>query len=81
MLDDDDYIEGRITPARAGKTGISRKIIRAYRDHPRSCGKDEAKKFESNISVGSPPLVRERQKGANGRDAVSRITPARAGKT
>ena len=30
----------RITPARAGKTGICRHRHRQYEDHPRSCGKD-----------------------------------------
>ena len=72
---------GRITPARAGKTGKLHRRIRRSQDHPRSCGKDTADVLQFAFLPGSPPLVRERRFGAKIRNSFMGITPARAGKT
>ena len=55
-----DYDELGITPARAGKTNASRADLSAFRDHPRSCGKDTLRRSMPLSAAGSPPLVRER---------------------
>ena len=71
----------RITPARAGKTRISKRPGRTKRDHPRSCGKDFGIAILRRLPLGSPPLVRERHELASGLEERNGITPARAGKT
>ena len=74
-------ILGRITPARAGKTKSP--ILSGFlgQDHPRSCGKDARWVSVDDVTVGSPPLVRERLRIFVGLPDHHRITPARAGKT
>ena len=71
----------RITPARAGKTSSIQSASLSARDHPRSCGKDLINSKCVPLSAGSPPLVRERRVTYESVPQVSRITPARAGKT
>ena len=71
----------RITPARAGKTcrSVNRGCI--FRDHPRSCGKDDDTITFLQVNRGSPPLVRERLVQDIVRGPNRGITPACAGKT
>ena len=53
---------GRITPARAGKSGTPTTRAASSRDHPRACGEKGAL-FESGGGVqGSPPRVRGKDK-------------------
>ena len=70
-----------ITPARAGKTRDTSRIIRIDRDHPRSRGKDTRHHAPPSVFLGSPPLARERPDGPLGSVFRIGITPARAGKT
>ena len=70
-----------ITPARAGKTLLLPVTVAAFKDHPRSCGKDILQGSVSANWVGSPPLVRERQERKDLDLQQMGITPARAGKT
>ena len=71
----------RITPARVGKTYLKNKDCYVYKNHPRSCGKDQNFHPLINLYMGSPPLVRERRRDADLlRDDLG-ITPARTGKT
>ena len=53
----------RITPARAGKTFLQFVAQFLFWDHPRSCGKDHPSPNWKRLTVGSPPLVRERPRG------------------
>ena len=73
--------ENGITPARAGKTAPPFPVPGVVRDHPRSCGKDGVLTLNQVGAMGSPPLVRERQKRSTLTSTPTRITPARAGKT
>ena len=70
-----------ITPARAGKTDKEKDLVRKYRDHPRSCGKDLPSLQLLTMGWGSPPLVRERHLYQGRGVHHHGITPARAGKT
>ena len=72
---------GGITPARAGKTFNKFTTIVICWDHPRSCGKDFRIEPALNFMLGSPPLVRERRRKKSLHLLMTRITPARAGKT
>ena len=73
--------EKGITPARAGKTGVSLPRLCHRGDHPRSCGKDDSAFLRIKDGQGSPPLVRERQRHLRPHRGRNGITPARAGKT
>ena len=70
-----------ITPARAGKTGCYVIADDGKRDHPHSCGKDCSLFLVPTKGLGSPPLVRERQRADGVNGGNDGITPARAGKT
>ena len=70
-----------ITPARAGKTLLLPVTVAAFKDHPRSCGKDDYPALTAYEKQGSPPLVRERRRTKSLQLWMTRITPARAGKT
>ena len=48
----------RITPAYAGKSGISPGFLLSYRDHPRVCGEKESVNDGTAIRAGSPPRMR-----------------------
>ena len=76
-------IEGasRITPACAGKTGLSVCLGWILRDHPRVCGKNMILLHFTKMSPGSPPRVREKLSHPNAPDRWIGITPACAGKT
>ena len=71
----------RITPARAGKTCLSKSAGLMPRDHPRACGENTATPQQTGAARGSPPRVRGKRPARAAAPACSRITPARAGKT
>ena len=71
----------RITPACAGKTVKTTKIIRGIQDHPRVCGKNSKPPYSGLLALGSPPRVREKPEPTTPVDKEARITPACAGKT
>ena len=70
-----------ITPAGAGKTGVSRRIQCCLQDHPRRCGENEDRITEESAKAGSPPQVRGKRVCRRNRHVKSGITPAGAGKT
>ena len=73
--------EGRITPACAGKTGTTFRIVCLCQDHTRVCGKNRSIFLSSIVPAGSHPRVREKLKRRHHLRRLSRITPACAGKT
>ena len=70
----------RITPAYAGKSGISPGFLLSYRDHPRVCGEKESVNDGTAIRAGSPPRMRGKARSCQANTSVTRITPAYAGK-
>ena len=70
-----------ITPARAGKTGISVSPRCQPWDHPRACGENLAIRKPDGEPCGSPPRVRGKRLPRTAGAMNGRITPARAGKT
>ena len=70
----------RITPACAGKSGLSFLPLPALRDHPRVCGKKVTVIRSQTINEGSPPPVRGKDTGGGLNLPVAGITPACAGK-
>ena len=70
----------RITPAYAGKSGISPGFLLSYRDHPRVCGEKAKYWMQGREPEGSPPRMRGKEKGGVKMALISRITPAYAGK-
>ena len=70
-----------ITPARAGKTQQTVLALLLLRDHPRACGENDPLPPAANCKMGSPPRVRGKLSCRCAEWALSRITPARAGKT
>ena len=71
----------RITPACAGKTLRLLTPCSNLWDHPRLRGKDSLIYFLILLSMGSPPLARERLKSVRLYAFLPGITPACAGKT
>ena len=71
----------RSTPAYAGKTCSVGRVLRAFWDHPRVCGKNAAKLLICSMYWGSPPRVREKPSSLRLAFPFFRITPACAGKT
>ena len=55
---DCDRIEGRITPAYAGKSFSSFVVYIITQDHPRLCGEKGSPSLYSRSSSGSPPPMR-----------------------
>ena len=49
----------RITPAHAGRIGLSGCASSLCWDHPRACGKNLKAIGASEIEMGSPPRMRE----------------------
>ena len=74
-------VEGRITPACAGKTDHDPTKVKAERDHPRVCGENLVPESQKMASWGSPPRVRGKLLGEIGNQFRVGITPACAGKT
>ena len=70
-----------ITPARAGKTTIRTINKIDQSDHPRACGENALMSPLAALNDGSPPRVRGKPRRTAPAMALSRITPARAGKT
>ena len=70
-----------ITPACAGKTPLSRALLRCPWDHPRVCGKNLLKQWVELHRPGSPPRVREKPAPIIYQQTHDGITPACAGKT
>ena len=71
----------RITPAYAGRTHYLSTNIRDKQDHPRVCGKDAVACPVACTYIGSPPHVREGLYRRRFHQAITRITPACAGRT
>ena len=74
-------LNGRITPACAGKTANYLITCLLCRDHPRVCGKNSALIGQKTGFPGSPPRVREKLQTLCLVISGTRITPACAGKT
>ena len=71
----------RITPACAGKTGLTLFAPASSQDHPRVCGENRYGTDFAYELEGSPPRVRGKQPARDYVFASPRITPACAGKT
>ena len=75
------YVEGRITPAYAGKREAQHAAEGVTGDHPRLCGE----KANTNVSMmgdtGSPPPMRGKVARKMPEWYEERITPAYAGKS
>ena len=71
----------RLIPARAGKTRSRRRPAPSPPAHPRACGENEGGWPRSASSPGSSPRVRGKLPSAARRALISRLIPARAGKT
>ena len=81
-----DHISGhnlcaRITPAWAGKSGISHAYRPRPRDHPRVGGEKQMQEQAGKYWVGSPPRGRGKAIKDAGERQAARITPAWAGKS
>ena len=74
-------IQGRITPAGAGKTMKEVPCVCVDEDHPRRCGENSACTGFCTVLGGSPPQVRGKLDYALGDIVAVWITPAGAGKT
>ena len=72
---------GGITPARAGKSGSSRRGGHKNWDHPRACGEKLPSRRFCPRAWGSPPRVRGKARRARRSRTHAGITPARAGKS
>ena len=70
-----------ITPADAGKTPLWLYVSGLFWDHPRGCGENENLFLQIPTVAGSPPRMRGKRIDAGQLIAVTRITPADAGKT
>ena len=51
-------LQGRITPAHAGKRSGSRGIQGGQKDHPRTCGEKTPAEVAAVAEIGSPPHMR-----------------------
>ena len=75
------YIQlGGITPAYAGKRGLSTTTGRGWKDHPRVCGEKSSRLPRRLKNAGSPPRVRGKDGPRVYYIPNSGITPAYAGK-
>ena len=73
--------EGRLIPARAGKTFVGCTSSPSGSAHPRACGENPAFTAMLAMLAGSSPRVRGKHSRGGGADHFSRLIPARAGKT
>ena len=71
----------RITPAHAGKRGVTLRGGALIADHPRPCGEKSASSREIASRLGSPPPMRGKVLESGQINAQQRITPAHAGKS
>ena len=74
-------LNGRITPACAGKSFLALLFTQHCRDHPRMCGEKVKKLYLIGMTIGSPPHVRGKDDMRTETFGVYRITPACAGKS
>ena len=74
-------VEGRITPACAGKTVVIFGLEPPPEDHPRVCGENIPHQLRPACAGGSPPRVRGKRRSMTLRMWRAGITPACAGKT
>ena len=74
-------IQGRITPAGAGKTMKEVPCVCVDEDHPRRCGENSACTGFCTVLGGSPPQVRGKLRRESAGCVMQGITPAGAGKT
>ena len=56
-----NLLKYRITPAGAGKTPDSQKLLAHPEDHPRRCGENCIRNSQYHRPLGSPPQVRGKQ--------------------
>ena len=70
-----------LIPARAGKTAFMFIAVVLTRAHPRAGGENNLSKEIEVIGLGSSPRGRGKPLRGAGLGAVSRLIPARAGKT
>ena len=72
--------ENGITPAHAGKSGVSCEIVDRCWDHPRTCGEKFCHSLQDRPYQGSPPHMRGKVNKIILNFSCLRITPAHAGK-
>ena len=70
-----------ITPAYAGKSGMSFMFAIREEDHPRLCGEKALNGFSLTYLLGSPPPMRGKGQAVLNFLRRARITPAYAGKS
>ena len=75
------FRQQRITPADAGKTGVSEIKSHTNQDHPRGCGENGYIMITIKDKEGSPPRMRGKLFKVILPKMRERITPADAGKT
>mgnify|MGYP004671848489 CR=1 FL=1 len=73
-------LQGRITPAYAGKRRAQRVHLPLTGDHPRICGEKLLSAGKQNARLGSPPHMRGKAPPLLPHHVVYGITPAYAGK-
>ena len=71
----------RLIPARAGKTIWELNPALRHQAHPRACGENYKSVQAFNVSAGSSPRVRGKQRATASLISSPRLIPARAGKT
>ena len=71
----------RITPAYAGKSGLSLSVQRHAQDHPRLCGEKLKTAVKDGVYTGSPPPMRGKDSMLCRHLCLLGITPAYAGKS
>ena len=71
----------RLIPARAGKTGQTRRKTSHATAHPRAGGENITTSNAKLHVVGSSPRGRGKRRDAAGEEFADRLIPARAGKT
>ena len=71
----------RFIPARAGNTSHCLQIVPAASVHPRSRGEHTTTRSCCGSTIGSSPLARGTQEGADAAHVTHRFIPARAGNT
>ena len=74
-------VQGRIIPARAGKTSSPRPRISAEPAHPRAGGENLTGLAATPLTLGSSPRGRGKRGRFERPSGLSRLIPARAGKT
>ena len=76
-----DKTNGRLIPARAGKTDLEPGTMVRLPAHPRVCGENRVSVVERADDSGSSPRVRGKRDSHTGERVANRLIPACAGKT